>query len=309
MKDISIWFPGFNRKAISFTIDDGNVVLDKKFLDIVRPAGIRGTFNIVGNIMKNRKIPYEEIRAFYNGYEVSNHCNTHPFAINPDVNYEIVEADAEIIPSRERLHKTETKGVYAFHYLRDDKLITSHIADADTYIKYIEEGKKDVEEIFGEGTVKAFVWPYGEQQNPQIHEYLKNSGYESVRRTGCDGFDLPEDRMRWSYCANYTNLIEKAEDFENIADDGKLRWFCFGVHSHDFENNNCWHLLIKFVEDFGNRPEDFWYATVHDVFEYEDAAKSLVYTDEEIINNSKVDVYLTIDGKRTTLMAGARVKI
>ena len=40
------FFPGWTRKSVTFTIDDGNVAMDKKFLDIVRPAGILGTFNL-----------------------------------------------------------------------------------------------------------------------------------------------------------------------------------------------------------------------------------------------------------------------
>ena len=39
------YFPGWVRKSVSFTIDDGNIEMDKKFIDIVRPAGVLGTFN------------------------------------------------------------------------------------------------------------------------------------------------------------------------------------------------------------------------------------------------------------------------
>ena len=39
------YFPGWVRKQVSFTIDDGNIEMDKKFIDIVRPAGVLGTFN------------------------------------------------------------------------------------------------------------------------------------------------------------------------------------------------------------------------------------------------------------------------
>ena len=40
------FFPGWTRKSISFTIDDGNIAMDEKFLSIVKPAGIKGTFNL-----------------------------------------------------------------------------------------------------------------------------------------------------------------------------------------------------------------------------------------------------------------------
>ena len=38
MKQIDFqFFPGWTRKAITFTIDDGNVFMDRKFLEIVKP--------------------------------------------------------------------------------------------------------------------------------------------------------------------------------------------------------------------------------------------------------------------------------
>ena len=40
------FYPGWTRKAISFSIDDGKLDTDKKFMDIVEPYGIRGTFNL-----------------------------------------------------------------------------------------------------------------------------------------------------------------------------------------------------------------------------------------------------------------------
>ena len=40
------YFPGWVRKAVTFTMDDGIIQHDEKFLSIVRPAGILGTFNL-----------------------------------------------------------------------------------------------------------------------------------------------------------------------------------------------------------------------------------------------------------------------
>ena len=40
------YFPGWVRKSVSFTIDDGNLEMDKRFIDTVSPYGIKGTFNI-----------------------------------------------------------------------------------------------------------------------------------------------------------------------------------------------------------------------------------------------------------------------
>ena len=50
---IGIYYPGFTRKAITFSIDDGDIPNDVKFLEIVRPAGILGTFNISSLLKKS----------------------------------------------------------------------------------------------------------------------------------------------------------------------------------------------------------------------------------------------------------------
>ena len=42
MSKIEIFYPNYSRKAISFTIDDGNVPMDKKFIDIVHLKFLRG---------------------------------------------------------------------------------------------------------------------------------------------------------------------------------------------------------------------------------------------------------------------------
>ena len=65
MKNIDLHFyPEWTRKSISFTIDDGNVVLDRKFLDITEPAGLKGTFNLTTPL---KRLTPEEYRQFYRG--------------------------------------------------------------------------------------------------------------------------------------------------------------------------------------------------------------------------------------------------
>ena len=52
---------------------------------------------------------------------------------------------------------------------------------------------------------------------------------------------------------------------------------------------------------YGDRPNDYWYATVADIFDYEDAVKSLKISENTIENPSSVTLYVKIDGKETVL--------
>ena len=81
------FYPGWTRKAISFSIDDGHLPMDKKFMDIVEPYGIKGTFNLCSERLA-RMTP-DEYREFYRGHEIANHCKYHPAAFLDGEEYDI----------------------------------------------------------------------------------------------------------------------------------------------------------------------------------------------------------------------------
>lgn len=306
MLDRSIFcFPSWTKKAVSFTIDDGNLRLDKRFIETVKPGGITGSFNLCGTSKMGNLTP-EEYREFYSGFEVTNHVSHHPKVILPTDEYVLSDETIDFEKSdRTKIYNTGIDGLYY-------KAFTTWwgcVATTDAYIKCIDQGKKELEEVFGEGSVVGFVWPYRRQDDARLQQYIKDAGYASIRRTGYGGFELPRDRMDWCYNANHTNLNENAAKFDALPDDGELKWFCFGVHSHDFENNNCWDVLETFVKDYGNRPGDFWYATVRDIFEYEDAVNAAEITDTAIVNNSDKTLYAKVGDEKITIPGGATYTI
>ena len=309
MKKIDLnFFPGWTRKSVTFTIDDGNVTMDRRFINIVKPGGIVGTFNLCDT----SKMTPEEYREFYRGYEIANHCKRHPLPMLDGRTYVVSDEPFDRETSREYtaddpvIHPTELDGVYMIH--RNPKRPRPdgwyRVVDTEKSISLVDEGLAELESVFGKGNVKGFVWPYGGQDNAAVQAYLA-ANYNSVRRTGarCDseGYALPADRANWSYTAHNRNMLEEMEKFEAYPDDGELKFFSFGVHSVDFENSGNWCDLVTFTEKYGNRPEDYYYATVSDIFEHEDAVKSAVITDTEIKNPSERTLYATVDGRRVTI--------
>ncbi len=294
--NVEIFYPGFLKKAISFTIDDGNYRLDKKFIDIVRPYGIKGTFNLVGSSQLG-SLTYEEYREFYSGFEIANHCKCHPKVILPTDNFFISDEPFDpYTANQEWLYKTDREGLYHRFY----RTWWGYIATTEAYIELIDEGKRELDEIFGEENVRAFVWPYHEQADEAIHTHLKNRGYKSVRRTGESGFEIPKDKMRWSYNAIHKNLLTRAEEYVEYPID-ELSFFCFGVHSHDFENDKCWYILEDFAKKYGNRNDEFWYATVGEIFDYTDASDMLIYGEGSITNPTNITLYLGVNGEKVVL--------
>lgn len=296
MKKIdTAFYPGFVRKAISFTIDDGNVPMDKKFLDIVKPHGILGTFNLCSNNMK--AFDADGYVDFYKGYEIANHCKYHPFAMRDDTEYAFSDDTFdEATADGTKLYKTDIEGMYFFKAANGWR----RMATTEMYCKFADDCRDELERVFGKGSVKGFVWPYSMQNNAAVFEHLKNSGYQSIRKTGetgnSTGFALPADRTIWSYNANHRSLLKWAEKYEDYEDDGQLKFFCFGVHSIDFERDNNWNELEEFARKYGDRPSEFWYATVADIFDYEDAVKALKIKDNCIVNDSDIKLYAKVDG-------------
>ena len=67
-------------------------------------------------------------------------------------------------------------------------------------------------------------------------------------------------------------------------------------------------MLEEFAKNYGNRPEDFWYATNRQIFEYEDAVNALEIYVDKIVNPSSVDLFVTVDGKKTVIRASSIYK-
>ena len=310
------FYPGWTRKAITFSIDDGNTVMDKKFLDIMRPAGIRGTFNLCSHTA-NQMSP-AEYREFYRGYEIANHCKFHPFTLRESETYRFCEEpfDPDIKDHVEMakeqgvgaklLYKTEEEGLWQYNqYGR-----RYYAATGETYIRMIRRCHEELEEIFGKGSVRAFVWPFGQQENEEVKDYLRNNdlGYGSVRKTAEwgaeEGFPLPPQRFDWVYTAIHTTFLEKAAAYAALSDDGELKFFCIGVHSVDFERAGRWEELKEFAMLYGNRPDTFYSAPVIEIFDYVDAVKQIQITETAVMNPTKIDLYLTVDGEKQILKAG-----
>lgn len=308
MKDGFV-YPGGARKAISFTIDDGNLPMDRKFIDIVKPAGIKGTFNLCSDHL-NVMTP-EEYREFYQGYEIANHSKAHPFPLTEEkyrpIKWE--KFDASVADEGFMYPLKEYKDVFYYRLPHGWRIGCYESA----FIRLVEECNRELEEIFGIGSVRSFVWPFGEQKSEKVKEYLKQYGFYGIRKTGrvddTTGFALPADRNAWSYNADHTTLLSCAQKFEKIPDDGALKFFSFGVHSVDFERAGNWCDLERFAKEYGNRPDAYYYATIGEIFDYEDRTKLCNVENGELHNGSDDEVYYLQGDKLLTVGAGQSKKL
>ena len=313
MKKIDLnFFPGYTRKAITYTIDDGNIPTDVKFLDRVKPRGFKGAFNLCGASRKG--FTHDDYRRIYEGCEIVNHCSTHPMSMPDDMTGLTVSEEYydDAIADDFTFFKSPTEdGVYMKSRKARGAGPVRYVAP-ERYIELIKIAQEELESVFGKGSVVQFVWPFGKQDSKLVSDFLKDNFY-AVRQSGAvadkTGFAIPEDRIDWKVSANYSLVAEVGDKFDAYPDDGELKLFSFGYHSYDFERTGTWGNLEYMAEKLGNRPSDFWYATNIEVFKYDDAVKSVKVTDTDIYNPSDINLFIKIDGVPTELPAGSTIAI
>ncbi len=313
------YFPGFVRKSVTFTIDDGDIKNDPEFINIVRPAGIVGTFNL-----KNTDVTTAaNYLLLYEGYEVANHSLIHSL---PNINgvIDTLIADGKIsddtfnssTANREYLYKSSYDGVYYIDYYTYIVTGTGNaaswhpIATDEAYMKYATESKENIEAVFGDGSVVGYAYAHG-RFTDEIKAALKEAGYLYARATGLlkntTGFALPDDRYKWIYNADVGCLLDVMEDYAAYADNGELKMFSFGVHAVDFVGK--WAELEEFADTYGDRHDEFYYATNRQIFEYEDAVEALVYESGSLINESDINLYVSLNGEKVIIPANSSYKI
>ena len=303
------YFPGFTRKSVTFTIDDGNLEMDKKFISIVAPYGIKGTFNLCGNRIAAQDP--DAIRALYRGFEIANHCSWHPFCFNEEERARLVDTTFdEATANPDNIYPSPTvPHLYHIHTAKGWRRGTFW----DEYINFAKSGHEDLERVFGEGNVHGFVWPFGKQKSVECYDGLVALGFPHIRITGnvldSTGYAIPADFLNWSYNANNKAIRAQVPVYENYPDDGELKFFAIGVHSIDFERDNNFCDLEYFARTFGNQPEKYYTAGVDEIFRYSVAAKSLIITDDFIENPSDIDIYIKVDGEKVIVRAHTKLNL
>jgi hypothetical protein len=235
----------------------------------------------------------------------------HPFAFADGESYPITDEAFSRENADESLiyRDPDAEGIYLIHRPRGWRRIT----DSKRYTELIDEARAELESVFGEGSVVGFAWPFGRQKSEKIAEHLVTRGYTNVRMSGCTldttSFDIPKDNMAWQCNARHDTFLELARIFEEYPDDGRLKMLSFGVHSADFESSARWDDLRGFSERYGDRPDEFWYATVGEIFAYAEASRSLFVSRNEVKNESAIPLYLCVHGVRHTLMPGESLSL
>ncbi len=272
-------FPGFRRKAVTLSYDDG-VRQDKRLVDIMKRFGIKGTFNINGGTVAKEitsptsgKLTKEEILETYipNGMEIACHGYKHlSLGVVP-----MPHGAADVIDDRRTL---------------------------EAMLGTVVNGM-----AYANGTY-----------NTEVISMLSTLGIiysRTVKST--ESFELFVNPLEWHPTCHHNNprLMELARAF--VTEEGikpnyrrHTKLFYLWGHSYEFDNNDNWAVIEEFCEYIGGR-EEIWYATNKEIVEYVTAYDRLEFSldGDRVYNPSALDVYIRIKDKDIIVRAGEQVTL
>ena len=321
------YYPGFTRKAVTFSIDDGNATFDKILLDLYNKYGYKATFNLNGSVSNY---------SIYAGHEIANHgCHTDPIKTTAENPYPL----STVLTNIRKLNVTLNEKLAENPSIDNDK-VTSYVHPYTSGYRFLSDKVyTDAAELSAlaalftaEGKTEYTAAKLGTMTEAEIYfAYLSALGITANRYANgysvtLNGYALPDDFMMWvptlhqaslnsSSTSGYVNSY--ANGYRDLADDGKLKLFY--AWGHGIEITNADHptgggasrpvaaadgeaLLQMFAGD------EYYKDTVSGIREYVEATRSLVVADGTVHNPSSVSVYITVtveDGSEKRIVLGA----
>lgn len=256
-RNIMRW-PGFRRKAVTLSYDDGTV-FDKKLIEIMDKYGLKGTFNInSGEFGSGRRLSKEDAYELYAGspHEVAVHGVYHlALSLAPTA-----RGVADVINDRVALEDMFGRPVCGMAYANgtydDDAVEILRLSGIDYSRTTTATEKFDV-------PVDWLRMPATcHHKNPRLMELAE----KFIEDEGGRNF-------WWS----------------------PPRLFYLWGHSYEFNDCDNWDIIEKFGEYIGNR-EDIWYATNGEIYDYVKAFDSLKFSanGKFVHNPSAIDVCICL---------------
>lgn len=256
-------YPGFHKKAVTFSYDDG-ILEDRKLIEILNRHHFKGTFNLnagLSGVEKIRKdkfdkdidcshIVLEDNISLYDGHEISNHTFTHPHL--------------------EDISKEEQKKEYLTN-------------------------TKELETLFHK-KVNGSAYPYGSYDR-NTFEVLRQLGVEYARTTRSTySFSLPYDWLLWNPTIHHRDgRIDEILDLF-LKDDSELSLLYIWGHAYEFAIDHDFDAFDGRLSRLSGN-EDIISMTNHEIYEYAHAANKVYYRYGAFHNPSDMDVFINVDDK------------
>jgi len=261
-------YPKGCHKAFNFTYDDG-ILQDVRFVTLLNQYGIKGTFNLNSELMKNefewthengmivKRLPKHVAVSLYEGHEVASHTLTHPYMID----------------------------------LSENEIMYQ-----------LAEDKKNLEKLF-EKTIYGFAVPF-DYYDDRIASCVKNCGFEYGRNSQ-ETYSYKPNGNEYYWSAGAFHLSPAFSDFvERFWNTQEELAVCQIVgHSYDLDAEDMW----EYMEDICKRVQedaDILPMTTIELVHYLKSMKNTVIEEHLIRNYSNQDLWFEVDGNVVVVKAG-----
>lgn len=322
------YYPGFTRKAVTFSEDDGSAIYDPLFIALLNEYGFKGTFNLNAT-----KTDY----SIYAGHEVANHgCHEDGIKTTATTPYTL----STVLKKIKSMNSQLNSGIAADGNTRNDS-VSSFVHPFTSGYRFLSDKVyTDAAELSAlaalftaEGKTEYTAEKLGKMTEAEIFlDYLNAIGITSNRYVsnaygGSKNFDLPEDFMLWTPTLHQSQLKNTAQDggysntyanaFRNLVDDGTLKLLYIWGHSFELVNEQYPTSsasatikeadLVAFLNAFSG--DEYYKDTVSGIREYVEATRSLIVSGGKVYNPSDLTVYVTVtvedgEAKRIVLAPG-----
>ena len=265
-------YPKGKKKAFNITYDDG-VTQDIRFVELLNKYGVKGTFNLNSELMRNgfewthetglvitRLAPKVAV-DLYKGHEVASHTLTHPYM-------------SEL---------TEEEILYQ-----------------------MREDKKNLEELF-QREIFGFAVPF-DYYSDLIAKCVKKSGF-SYGRMSEERYSYapPEEYFYWA--AGAFHIMPRFAEFVDgfFETDEELALCQIVGHSYDLDTEQMWEqmeaILKRVAED-----EDVISMTNIELVRYLKAMRGVIISEDRIENPSDMELWFEKNGSDFSVMPNEVVK-
>ncbi len=266
-------YPEGKTKAFNITYDDG-VVQDVTVIAMLNRYGIKGTFNLNSELMKNgftwrhkcgmdiTRLRLEEVGNLYEGHEIASHTLTHPYM--------------------------------------------DSLSDEELY-RQLGEDKRNLEAFFGR-EVAGFAVPFS-YYDSRIAQCAEKCGFEYARMSEFSLTCAPcRDWFYWKTCV-YHIMPELMPFVEKFLETNEELAVCQIVgHSYDLFTLNLWDVIESICVKVSQRAE-IWKCTNLELVRYLKAMEQAEISDAAIINRSGTCLWFAIEGNNISLAPGQSINL
>ncbi len=262
--NFSLAYPGFKRKALTFSYDDAPAD-DRRFVELINRHGMKGSFNLNTDGIPE-KLP-EDVKYDEFGYPL----------------YRVTQSEwAELYKGHEiAIHGAahETYASTPWHLVLHD----------------LESNKRALEAIC-EKPIRGFAYPCGAFSKTQVSDTILKAldvAYARLTNQPWDKFVLPVNPLTWHPSAHHENdIYELGQKFLEAVPGKEPLMLSIWGHTFEFTTPEKWKIIEDFIELMAGK-EEIWYATNIDIFDYIAATRKLEWSSngKMVFNPTSTPIY------------------